>query len=115
MGRKRTVALVVLALVGGVGPWWWGGQDRGANQPDRRRPNPRAVVPRAIGQGLLIGWWPAAPEQLGATASVTSSDSTSNMHPADYVGPERCRKCHQRNHEDWSQHAHRMMNAVASQ
>ncbi len=115
MGRKRTVALVVLALVGGVGAWWWGGQDRGAKQPDRRRPNPRAVVPRAIGQGRLIGWWPAAPEQLGATASVTSSDSTSNMHPADYVGPERCRKCHQRNHEDWSQHAHRLMNAVASQ
>ena len=115
MGRKRTVALVVLALVDGVGAWWWSGQKRGASQPARRRSNPRSVVPRAIGQGRLIGWWPAAPDQLGVAAPVTSSDSTSNIHPTDYVGPERCRKCHQRNHEDWRQHAHRLMNAVANQ
>jgi len=115
MGRKRTVGLVVLALVGGGVVWWWGGQERGARQADRRRGNTRAVGPRAIGQGRLIGWWPKAPDQLGVAAPVTSSDSNSNMHPADYVGPDRCRKCHQRNHQDWSQHAHRLMNAVANQ
>ncbi|HAA51335.1 MAG TPA: hypothetical protein DCE43_16580, partial [Planctomycetaceae bacterium] len=48
------------------------------------------------------------------TAVVTSSDSTSNIHSADYVGPDRCRKCHPRNHQDWNEHAHRLMNTVAT-
>ncbi|HAA51336.1 MAG TPA: hypothetical protein DCE43_16585, partial [Planctomycetaceae bacterium] len=67
---KRTVVLVVL-VVGCVGvTWWLGVRDLGPKQSKRRQARLTAMEPRAIGQGRLIGWWPAAPDQLGVTAVV---------------------------------------------
>jgi len=38
----------------------------------------------------------------------------SNIYPADYVGPDACRECHEENHqenyESWQAHSHRTMN-----
>ncbi len=37
----------------------------------------------------------------------------SNIHPADYIGPQACQKCHPQQHREWSEHPHRWMNALA--
>ena len=42
------------------------------------------------------------------------SDNYSNIHPADYVGPQSCAKCHQEQFELWQQHAHSRMNCDAN-
>jgi hypothetical protein len=43
-----------------------------------------------------------------------ASEPYSNIHAADYVGPETCHECHAKNHqenfESWRGHAHRTMN-----
>ena len=38
----------------------------------------------------------------------------SNVRRSDYVGPDACRKCHRKQHDDWSTHSHRWMNALAT-
>jgi predicted CXXCH cytochrome family protein len=112
--RSRLVSVVVLGVVLLAGGLWWSV----AEPVDDRRVQPATSRParaaRAIGQGRLIGWWPAVPESLSARVRATSDESTSNMHPADYVGPERCRKCHVKNHRAWQGHSHRLMNAEVS-
>lgn len=57
-------------------------------------------------------WWDDIPAHLRQEADQPGRRS-SNIHPADYVGPDSCRECHQKNHDDWSRHPHRWMNAVA--
>lgn len=49
------------------------------------------------------------------TEGLRQNSSTSNIHPADYAGPESCRKCHEDNYESWSSHAHRWMNVKAEE
>lgn len=39
----------------------------------------------------------------------------SNIHPEDYVGPETCGSCHEKNYEMWKDHSHRKMNLTASE
>ena len=60
----------------------------------------------------LTLWWDAPPEKL-KQETLTSVDS--NIHPNDYAGPETCKKCHPKNHADWSEHPHRWMNALADE
>lgn len=40
--------------------------------------------------------------------------TSSNIFPADYVGPETCRKCHEEKYKLWRTHPHSRMNANAS-
>ncbi len=37
----------------------------------------------------------------------------SNIEPADFVGPDACRECHEDKYAAWSDHRHRFMNAPA--
>jgi predicted CXXCH cytochrome family protein len=112
--RRRVVLVLVLAPAVVLGGWWlWGSGPAPDRPPDPDRDSP-AAGPRAIGQGRLIGWWPKPPDHLAGTAEVTSDEASSNMHPTDYAGPDRCKSCHAKNHEAWSGHAHRLMNSVAS-
>ena len=80
-----------------------------AIQPSLRET--REQDPRYIDFDPLIFWWDAVPDNLRQVAIQTGP--ASNMHADDYVGPEACQKCHQKNHEQWSQHPHRWMNALA--
>jgi predicted CXXCH cytochrome family protein len=57
-------------------------------------------------------WWEQVPEAVQARGFRTGGNS--NIHPDDYVGPESCRKCHPKNHRDWSNHPHRRMNGLAT-
>jgi predicted CXXCH cytochrome family protein len=57
-------------------------------------------------------WWDNVPAGVRDRSLPPAKDS--NIHPADYVGPESCRACHQRNYDTWSSHPHRWMNALAS-
>ncbi len=57
-------------------------------------------------------WWGAVPD--GAKAGTVSTDEHSNVMREDYAGAESCRKCHPGNYEDWSDHSHRWMNAIAN-
>ena len=41
--------------------------------------------------------------------------SLENIRPVDYAGPHACRECHEENYRLWSSHAHRWMNARASE
>jgi hypothetical protein len=61
----------------------------------------------------LTVWWDTLPPSVQLHSVV--SGAPSNIHPADYVGPEVCKDCHPRNYESWSKHSHRWMNALASE
>jgi len=92
--------------------WWLRREAVGPPVPDVA-----GKAPRAIGQGKLIAWWPEAPRQAGLNLKQTAGRGAdgphSNIHPADYAGPKRCRQCHEKNFDGWSRHPHRLMNAVA--
>lgn len=42
-----------------------------------------------------------------------TSTTISNIAPSDYVGPKGCAECHRENYDNWANHPHRWMNAVA--
>jgi predicted CXXCH cytochrome family protein len=70
--------------------------------------------PREIAEGRRLKvWWDTLPPRLRASTLPTGSES--NIHPADYVGPEACKQCHAANYEAWSRHPHRWMNALAGE
>ncbi len=73
----------------------------------------RKKDPRFVNFDPLIFWWDGIPDDLREVAIETGPQS--NMHRGDYVGPEACRECHQKNYELWSQHPHRRMNAKATE
>lgn len=60
----------------------------------------------------LTLWWDTPPSGV-KDGSLTSSES--NIHPNDYAGPETCKRCHPKNHKEWSDHPHRWMNALANE
>jgi predicted CXXCH cytochrome family protein len=60
----------------------------------------------------LAVWWEAPPAGIRMRACATGPDS--NIHPADYLGPQACRDCHPSNYQAWSRHSHRWMNALAT-
>jgi hypothetical protein len=65
----------------------------------------------------LVAWLrpePADPRVLPDSA-VRSDETSSNILPEDYVGPEKCASCHQKKFEQWSGHPHRIMNQLPSQ
>ncbi len=66
----------------------------------------------ASGRRLTV-WWDSLPPRLRANTLTTGPES--NIHPADYVGPEACKQCHAANYESWSHHPHRWMNALAGE
>ena len=68
-------------------------------------------APRMIVHDNLTLHWDALPANLQRDLVPTSS--TSNIRPQDYAGPESCKKCHKKNYDNWSKHAHRWMNAIA--
>ena len=41
-------------------------------------------------------------------------DQYSNIRQEDYVGPEKCGECHEKNYSDWTSHPHSRMNALAN-
>ncbi|MFT4590355.1 MAG: hypothetical protein ACI8QF_004485, partial [Limisphaerales bacterium] len=58
-------------------------------------------------------YWDRFPESL-AKPSLPVDEKHQNITRADYAGPESCKECHKDNYNDWLTHAHRSMNAVAS-
>ena len=73
----------------------------------------------AGGSALLLAWgfdrlpdWSARAEGVGPPL-VGPDDHYSNILPNDYVGPGKCAKCHEAQHELWSKHPHRFMNQWA--
>jgi predicted CXXCH cytochrome family protein len=75
--------------------------------------NTPAAPPRKLtAGGRLTIWWDVLPKSVQQITTPSSRES--NIHPADYVGPHECRKCHQGNYDQWAKHPHRWMNALAS-
>jgi predicted CXXCH cytochrome family protein len=72
----------------------------------------RQQNPRFFDYGGIVFWWDRFPQALRQVALDTGPHS--NMHRADYAGPESCRECHRENYEQWSKHPHRHMNALAN-
>jgi predicted CXXCH cytochrome family protein len=71
-------------------------------------------APRVLATGgRLTVWWDALPPALQTRA--LRSGEESNVHPADYAGPDSCKGCHRGNYEAWSAHPHRWMNARADE
>ena len=58
-------------------------------------------------------WWGDIPAEVLEVGTERRTDASSNIHPEDYVGPNACQHCHPKNHESWSRHSHRRMNALA--
>jgi predicted CXXCH cytochrome family protein len=63
--------------------------------------------------GKLTVWWDDLP--AGIRARTIRSGEGSNVRPADYVGPDACKRCHHGNYESWSHHPHHWMNTLASE
>jgi predicted CXXCH cytochrome family protein len=61
--------------------------------------------------GRVTAWWDEVPEEVKRVSRTTGPHS--NIRPRDYAGPEACKKCHKQNYELWTQHPHRLMNALA--
>ena len=57
-------------------------------------------------------WWGGVPDEVRLAALKT--DDLSNIRPDDYVGTQKCSKCHEKNHKNWLEHRHRWMNAPAT-
>ena len=66
-------------------------------------------VPRMDQGGQLSIWWDAIPDYVHLRGS---PGTTSNIHRADYSGPESCKNCHLKNYQSWSEHPHRWMNSL---
>lgn len=70
------------------------------------------TAPRVFPRGQkLFFWWDPIPDNVTQVSFETGPES--NIHPADYVGADSCKKCHEENFKDWSEHPHRWMNAAA--
>lgn len=61
-------------------------------------------------RGREDGVRPIEPPRLVRTALAGES----NILPCDYVGPESCKDCHEKQYESWAKHNHRRMNQLAS-
>ena len=83
-----------------------------------RSRQPQPMVPEGldwandhkIGNQAVILWGGVTAEARAFAQNL----EISNLRPVDYAGPESCKHCHEKNHRLWSAHAHRRMNAVAS-
>jgi predicted CXXCH cytochrome family protein len=112
--RARTASiwptcLLLVGLVAGcVALAIWLTNDSHAVKPPRAKP---LASPREMATGRLTVWWDALPATVKER---TRSSTESNIHPADYIGPQACKECHPKNHDAWSTHPHRWMNALAS-
>ena len=71
----------------------------------------RDANPRVISSGNVIDWWDAIPDDV---LKETIDVKISNIARADYAGAEACRDCHEENYDNWSDHPHRWMNAMAN-
>jgi Cytochrome c552 len=83
----------------------------------RKRAAVFSVVTVLLGLAISAWYfeWIDWPEERGARPRIPGPDETySNVLPADYVGPQSCMECHQKQHHLWSRHPHRFMNQLAS-
>jgi predicted CXXCH cytochrome family protein len=73
----------------------------------------RLQHPRFRPGGNVTVYWDAIPFQIRQVSF--KPEKSSNIRPQDYIGPDSCRKCHQEIYDNWSQHPHRWMNALAEE
>lgn len=67
----------------------------------------RHLLFAALGLGALVLIVVLLPP---AEKTAVSGDAYSNIHPQDYVGPERCAECHAEQYRKWQTHPHSRMN-----
>ncbi len=78
--------------------------------PGITNPDPLPIVLASFPK--LTVWWNQLESQRNQV--VLNSGPGANIHPSDYVGADACKKCHPANHQGWSIHPHRWMNAKAT-
>lgn len=68
-------------------------------------------LPAPYSAQLRLSWdgLTEAEREAGVLAAMVS-----NIRHRDYAGAESCRDCHRENYEKWTHHAHRLMNAEAT-
>ena len=92
-------------------------QSSSVNRPQAKRLSPAANGPPKQPQfrhtrfGKYTLWWDDIPSQVRMERCLTGPDT--NIHPADYVGPDACKTCHKKQYDSWSNHPHRWMNSLA--
>jgi predicted CXXCH cytochrome family protein len=118
--RILFAGLLLLGLIGGaiaIGIEWLRVEP---SAPPPRPPistapiDPESLHPTfsvAAGRNLTL-WWDGLDADFRHRTRATGQ--VSNVHPADYSGPDSCRSCHPKNHQEWSQHPHKGMNALAN-
>jgi hypothetical protein len=86
-------------------------QDRMAQLDGESRRKALEADPRFVTFGAVTFWWDSVPKEVQQVSLETGPQS--NLHKGDYIGPDSCRECHQKNYDDWSIHPHHRMNAIA--
>lgn len=80
--------------------------------PPEETAAPASAKPRYVAFDRFGFWWGDVPELVRANSSPTGTFS--NIEPQDYAGAAACRDCHAQQHQAWSDHPHRWMNAAAT-
>jgi predicted CXXCH cytochrome family protein len=112
----RAAALLLAGIALAVVAWRLVPASWFRTDSDAPPPLPAAVDPPdpprqlAAGRHLTV-WWDTLPPRLRLMTESTGPES--NIHPADYAGPDSCKTCHPVNYQLWAQHPHRWMNALA--
>lgn len=69
---------------------------------------------RALVLSVVIATGLAVLSSPAVAAGVASDSTYSNILAADYVGPQACGECHEKNYDHWQRHPHSRMNALAT-
>ena len=110
----RTMLACIAVLVVAVMAAFWPGADPAYEADMSHDTGKRRTIATQETPLHMHKWFYCWDEIPGHEPGMRGIGQYSNIRPEDYVGPERCGKCHQKNYQKWSQHPHRWMNAAAT-
>ncbi|QDT49019.1 Doubled CXXCH motif (Paired_CXXCH_1) [Symmachiella dynata] len=113
--RYRVIAVCMLVVVSTVVTTAYFRSVRTPRTQNNQRPEDRVKPPQVTNyfDKRAVFLWGNPPAVASAKSQVQTP--ASNIRRSDYVGPDACQSCHKEQHDNWSEHSHRWMNAYATE
>ena len=87
-----------------------------ATMKTRMRHGLLGVAVSAVATVAIFSWpQPAATSEPEPLLALEQDQKYSNIRHEDYIGPEACGQCHEKNYSSWSKHPHSRMNTLATE